>query len=189
VAKEDVDPTRPRYAEGDAMPKKKEPKKDTKPRRMLSPLPRVSLLLGGAPTSFDPERRNRRTEDVMVRLEVEHVRLERTRIAAEEREKDRELIRFRFDERRRLREEREDRERLREEDETALKTLEAGLERVKERIAKRAAVDAELKERQDALPRVTEEPEEEGETLSRTHGEKIASEVAQLFAGTWKPPK
>lgn len=189
MAKAGVVPTRPRYAMRDAMPKKKEPKKDTKPRRMLSPLPRVSLLLGGDPSSFDPERRSRRTEDVMVRLEVEHVRLERTRIAAEEREKDRELARFRLDERRRLREEREDRERLREEDDAALKDLEAGIERVKERIARRVAVDAELKEREEALPPAAEESEEEVDPTSRARDEKIASEVAQLFAGTWKPPK
>jgi hypothetical protein len=152
-------------------------------RRLLWRAPRASLLVSPTPEGRRQEVAGRRRDETELRLRIQEVRLEQIRLQAEEREKDRELERFRIEQRRILREEREQRERIRAEDDAALKELEDGLRRTRERMQKRqqersegAAAEAQGGGGGAEAPRPP------------TDEERIAAEVARLVAGTWEPP-
>ena len=71
-----------------------------------------------------------------MRLRIQELQLERARLLAEEREKDRELARFRIEERRRLREDTDERERLKNEEDELESHLATGLAKTRERLQK-----------------------------------------------------
>ncbi len=134
--------------------------------------PGTELLAG---TTARPGARSQERASVMaMRLRVEELRLERARILAEEREKDRELARFRIEERRRLREDTGDRERQQQEDADLDHELETGLAKTRERL-NRSVEDA----KPDAEPTASGMSEQD---------RKISEEVARVIAGTWEPP-
>ena len=116
-----------------------------------------------------------------MRLRIQELRLEHAKILAEEREKDRELARFRIDERRRLREDTDERERQREEDAQMDRELSDGLARTRARLDRSAEA---LRTAEDA---VGDEPAGSGRGMSESE-RKIAEEISQVMAGTWKPP-
>lgn len=102
--------------------------------------------------------------------------MEHARLVAEEREKDRELARFRIEERRRLREDMRDSERIAAEDAELVNELETGLARTRDRLTKS----------DEALKAAADEQKVTG-SLS-PEDQRIAEEIAQVLAGTWKPP-
>jgi hypothetical protein len=119
--------------------------------------------------------RNRLAEMTM-QLRIEELRMEHARLVAEEREKDRELARFRIEERRRLREDMRDSERIAAEDAELVNELETGLARTRDRLTKS----------DEALKAAADEQKVTG-SLS-PEDQRIAEEIAQVLAGTWKPP-
>lgn len=134
-----------------------------------------AVLLHGVRSAVD--RDQQRTSVMAMRLRIQEMQLERARLLAEEREKDRELARFRIEERRRLREDTDERARLMNEDAELEEQLETGLARTRERIQKgerdlKSAVDEQAS----------------GGGMS-PEDKRIAEEISQVLSGTWEPPK
>lgn len=143
----------------------------SKPFQQGVPRERAALFYSG-----NRGRPSDRASAMSLRVRVEEIRLEHARLVAEEREKDRELERFKIEERRRLRTEAEDRERQRLEDEQQLAETEDGLARVRARIAQSGTALREALDEQETAGGMSEEDR------------RIADEVKRLFAGTWELP-
>lgn len=141
--------------------------------------PPLSAMLVGERSGMVRPRRNRSAELAML-LEIERLRLEEVRLRAEDREKDRELARFRIEQRRRLKEEVDERARREREDAEAAAELAEAANRMRERLASSPLSDTESEPFEvDSAP-----PAPAGLTERE---KRIAMEVDALFAGTWKP--
>jgi hypothetical protein len=103
--------------------------------KLVAPVPPTApAFLVGDRTGVMRPKRNR-AQEIAMQLETQRLRLEELRLRASEREKDRDIVRFRIEERRRLKEDMADRN-LREREDANIETeAEAAVRRVKERLA------------------------------------------------------
>ena len=146
---------------------------DPQTARIVEPRPNVGRR---KPRTMMAER----SLELHAKLRIAQLRLEHARLVAEEREKDRELERYKIEERRRLRLEVEERERIAADEKEAarmLADLESGLSRTRDQV-QRSGAD---------LPQAEAEPMAGGRA-SDADAEKIAREISQVLAGTWQPP-
>jgi len=146
---------------------------------------RPSLLVGLRPRAARLARRKESHSLAVAQVQLQEIKLEQMRIAAEQRNMDRELELLKIDERRRAREDRERRRGVQSEDEATDAQLEEIMVRAKARREKKESAEA-TEESVETTSTVTS-PEVAPQDDSRR--QMLTELAAQLLSGQWKPPE